>query len=91
MQRFKIKLLGLLFSFILFCNVSCQNINSLVEINYRTLIVELDTRGRETKIWTPVQGTIKLDIYSDNLFFVDSVTKTNQKITGSYKLIETVK
>jgi hypothetical protein len=89
MQRFKIIYL----SFILFLFISvygCSNdfTEQIISINYYSYVVELNEHGKEIKTWIPEKGSIKVDINNDSLKFIDSSTKKQIRITGSYKLIK---
>lgn len=89
MQRFKIIYL----SFILFLFISvsgCSNdfTEQIISINYYSYVVELNEYGKEIKTWIPEKGSIKIDINNDSLKFIDSNTKKQIRITGSYKLIK---
>ena len=89
MQRIKVIFISLFLTFVSFGTSSCQNYpSSFYPVNYISYIVELDEYGKELKTWIPIKNTLKVDVNNDMLIFIDSYTKKEIQITGSYKFIK---
>ena len=89
MQRIKIVYLFVVL-FLIFSISGCSNnfTEEIIKISYYSYIVELDKHGKEIKTWVPEKNSIKVDINNDVLSFIDTETKKQIKLSGSYKLIK---
>ena len=84
MQRIK-NISLILFCFLLFWG--CASNSSVHKLNYSSYIIELNQYGKELKKWYPIEGSVYVNIYNDELTFIDKNTKKKHTISSSYKLI----